>query len=214
MMKKEKVATPVYHKIALDIASKISEGQYDMGEKLYARSTIASSYSVSPETARRAISVLADLEIVEAEKGSGIVIKSIGNAKQFICQAGEYNTLLDIKSSIMSGIERQKDGLDELLYNIREYIDSTERFSNTNPFVPFAVTIEGNMAHLDKTTAETNFWHNTTATVIAIKRGGKTIISPGPYAIFRENDVFYLVGDENAYEKVKKFMYPQGRELR
>lgn len=208
-MKKEKIATPIYHKIALDIASKISDGQYDLGEKLYARSTIASSYSVSPETARRAISVLADLGIVEAEKGSGIVIKSVDNAQQFIRQAGEYDTVLDIKSSIMSGIERQKQEIDKLLTSIREYIDITERFSNTNPFVPFAITIERDMAYLNKTTAETNFWHNTTATVIAIKRDEKTIISPGPYAIFRENDVFYLVGDENAYEKVKKFMYPQ-----
>ena len=33
-------------------------------------------------------------------------------------------------------------------------------------------------------------------------------MSPGPYAVLRENDVFYFIGDEGCYERVKKFLYP------
>ena len=51
------VQLPVYQKIAADIAAKIAERQYLVGEKIYSRSVIASQYSVSPETARKAICI-------------------------------------------------------------------------------------------------------------------------------------------------------------
>ncbi|WP_369074759.1 cation:proton antiporter regulatory subunit, partial [Klebsiella pneumoniae] len=34
---------------------------------------------------------------------------------------------------------------------------------------------------MGKTAAETKFWQNTGATIVAIKRGDELIISPGPY---------------------------------
>ena len=33
-------------------------------------------------------------------------------------------------------------------------------------------------------------------------------MSPGPYAVLRDNDIFYFVGDESCYERVNKFLYP------
>lgn len=50
-----KISTPQYQQIAADIAAKIVDGRYDLGEKIYARSSLASQYNVSSETARRAI---------------------------------------------------------------------------------------------------------------------------------------------------------------
>ncbi|RKJ34567.1 GntR family transcriptional regulator, partial [Butyricicoccus sp. 1XD8-22] len=49
------VKQPKYMKIAADIASKIVDKKYVIGEKIYARSSLASQYGVSSETARRAI---------------------------------------------------------------------------------------------------------------------------------------------------------------
>jgi transcriptional regulator, GntR family len=59
---------PKYEQIATDIAYQIVEGTYKEGEKIYARSSIGSRYNVSSETARRAVCVLADWDIVEVEK--------------------------------------------------------------------------------------------------------------------------------------------------
>ena len=70
---------PQYQKIAVDLASKIVDGKYKVGDKIYARSALASRYGVSSETARRAVCVLADLDIVESTKGSGVIIKSQEN---------------------------------------------------------------------------------------------------------------------------------------
>ena len=83
-------AIPRYQRIALEIASRIASGEYEEGQKLSGRSSIAGQYGVSPETARRAFSVLADLEIVEPAKGSGMFIKSREKSEEFIKQFSKF----------------------------------------------------------------------------------------------------------------------------
>ena len=48
-----------YQQLASDIASRIAEGSYQVGDKIFARSSLASQYQVSSETARKAVCVLA-----------------------------------------------------------------------------------------------------------------------------------------------------------
>ena len=84
--KKSKSEYPVYQKIAADIAAKIVDKHYQIGEKIYARSSVASQYAVSAETARRAICILSDMKIVETIKGSGVRIVSYEKAVQFVKQ--------------------------------------------------------------------------------------------------------------------------------
>ena len=60
-MSKKEVAFPRYQQIAVAIAERIVDGKYPIGSKIYARSTLASNFNVSPETARKAINVLVEL---------------------------------------------------------------------------------------------------------------------------------------------------------
>lgn len=108
MEKKMKIVSPVYQQIAADIASKIANGYYEVGEKMYARSVLASQYGVSSETARRAICILSDMDIVDATKGSGVIIKSSENAIKFVKQHDDIKTVNDLKNDILSSLERQK----------------------------------------------------------------------------------------------------------
>jgi K+/H+ antiporter YhaU regulatory subunit KhtT len=52
-----------------------------------------------------------------------------------------------------------------------------------------------------------NFWHNTAATVIAIRRNGQILISPGPYATLEDKDILYFIGDDECLERVRRFLY-------
>ena len=61
---KEKYTVPIYQKIALDLANKIHTGDIKEGSTLYGRSILAGKYNVSPETIRRAIKLLEDINIV------------------------------------------------------------------------------------------------------------------------------------------------------
>ncbi|MEG2018348.1 MAG: hypothetical protein RR128_07820, partial [Clostridium sp.] len=35
------------------------------------------------------------------------------------------------------------------------------------------------------------------------------LLSPGPYATFKEEDILYFLGDEDCLARVKNFMYPK-----
>lgn len=208
MEKKIRIVSPVYQQIATDIASKIASGHYEVGEKIYARSVLASQYGVSAETARRAIAILSDMEIVDTTKGSGVIIKSAENAIKFIRQYNDVKTVNDLRNEILDKLELQKKENDSLKEQIIELLDKTDRFKSINPFIPFEIRIFKETPYLEKNIAEINFWHNTSATVICIKRNGCLEMSPGPYAVLRENDILYFVGDEDCYERVNKFLYP------
>ena len=208
MEKKVKLVSPVYQQIAADIASKIANGHYELGQKIYARSVLASQYGVSSETARRAICILSDMDIVDTTKGSCVIIKSTENAINFIRQYNDVKTVNDLRNEILASLERQKKENEYLKEHLFELIDRTDRFKSINPFIPFEIKISNETPHINKTISEINFWHNTSATIICIKRDDCLQMSPGPYAVLRENDVFYFIGDEGCYERVKKFLYP------
>jgi K+/H+ antiporter YhaU regulatory subunit KhtT len=207
MDNKVKLTTPRYQQIAVDIAYKIVEGHYKVGEKIYARSSLASQYGVSSETARRAICVLTDLDIVTTTKGSGVEIKSSDRAVKFIKQYDDIQNIDDLRKNIMESVNRQKKELESFNNHLTELIHQTDRFRSINPFIPFQIEITSEMIYLNKTVSEINFWHHTAATVIAIKRDDKIMMSPGPYAEFNEKDIFYFIGDEECLERVKSFLY-------
>ncbi|MFC5560023.1 TrkA C-terminal domain-containing protein [Ureibacillus thermophilus] len=202
------VKQPKYQKIAADIASKIVEGKYTIGEKIYARSSLASQYGVSAETARRAIAVLQDLEIVEATKGSGVVIKSYEKAANFIKQFLDVESIHQIQLEMFESIDRQKEELEKLKEITERLVSRTERFRSINPFVPFHIEIKGDSPYLSKTIGEINFWHHTMATIVGIRRGEELIISPGPYATIEMDDVIYFIGNDECLERVQKFLFP------
>ncbi|MGN9163523.1 TrkA C-terminal domain-containing protein [Clostridium sulfidigenes] len=208
MENKFKITSPRYQQIAADVAAKIVDGHYKVGDKIYARSSLASQYGVSSETARRAICVLSDLNIVDTSKGSGVTIKSYENAIKFVKQHDDINTISNLKQDIIDSVDRQKKEIKFLYGCLSDLIDKTDRLRSVNPFTPFQVEITSATPYINKSASDINFWHNTSATIIAIRRNDSLLISPGPYAVFQENDIFYFVGDENCIERVKKYLYP------
>ncbi|MBE6061784.1 MAG: GntR family transcriptional regulator [Clostridium sulfidigenes] len=208
MENKFKITSPRYQQIAADVAAKIVDGHYKVGDKIYARSSLASQYGVSSETARRAICVLSDLNIVDTSKGSGVTIKSYENAIKFVKQHDDINTISNLKQDIIDSVDRQKKEIKFLYGCLSDLIDKTDRLRSVNPFTPFQVEITCATPYINKSASDINFWHNTSATIIAIRRNDSLLMSPGPYAVFQENDIFYFVGDENCIERVKKYLYP------
>lgn len=213
MERKSRVVSPRYQQIAADIAAKIVDKRYIVGEKLYARSSLASQYGVSSETARRAVCILSDLEIVETTKGSGVIIRSYENAIRFVKQYNDIQSVNSIKNNILESVARQAKESDYLHDQLTKLISQTERFRAMNPFIPFEITLNSRSPLLEKSVSDTNFWHNTGATIIAIKRQDNIQLSPGPFLTFQENDLIYFIGEEDCYQRVNHFLYPDnGKE--
>ncbi len=208
-MTNESIAKPVYQKIAIDIASRVAAGDFAQGDKLYGRSVLASQYNVSPETIRRAVILLSDMDIVEVTRGSGIFIKSIDNSFKFIDKFKDIDSMNSLRKEVIDLLEEKKEMEKKIEDVIVELVDYSNRFKNSSPFIPLELEIHENFKFLGKTIGESKFWQNTGATIVGIKHKEKLILSPGPYAVFNEKDILMMVGDENTYYRAKKFLYEE-----
>lgn len=206
--KNVQVKQPKYQQIAVDIASKIVEKKYQIGDKIYARSSLASQYNVSAETARRAIAVLQDLEIVEATKGSGVIIKSYEKAAHFVRQFLDVQSVHELQNELLTSIHRQQNELHNLQEKTKQLISRTEHYRSVNPFIPYQIEMTANSPCIHQTLQILNFWQNTSATIVGIRRGNELLLSPGPYASLEEGDIIYFIGNDESLARVQNFLYP------
>lgn len=206
-MNTNSIIKPIYQQIAIDIANRIVSNDIPVGSKIHGRSTLAGKYNVSPETIRRALILLQDMNIVSVSKGSGVFVQSKEEAYRFIDKFKDVDSISFLKKQIFELID-EKEKLDQKLEMlVKNVVDYSERFRNSTPFVPLEFTISKDSWLIDKTISEVNFWQNTGATVIGIRRNNHLILSPGPYATFLENDIFIVVVQEDTtYERIKKYI--------
>lgn len=205
---KTRTVIPRYQQIAVEVAARITNGEYGEGEKIYARSSLAGQYGVSPETARRAICILSDLGIVSSEKGSGIIIKSQKKASDYIKQNSKRDTIDTIKENLLKSVSRQNKEMDYLNECMNDLIEASVHFRSMNPFMPFEIRITRDCVYLNKTVTEIQFWQHTGATVIAVSRKDLIMKSPGPYVALTENDTIYFIAQDDTADRVKEFLYP------
>lgn len=210
-MSSEYIKKPVYQKISIDIANRILAGDFSAGDKLHGRSSLSSYYNVSPETIRRAIILLNDMDIVEVIRGSGIIIKSVDNCVKFIDKFKDIDSINSSRKEILDLINQKKLLEEKIEGKIDELIDYSNRFINTNPFMPYEFKIYKGLSIIGKTVSESKFWQNTGATVVGIRRKGDLILSPGPNAAFQEGDTFLIIAEEDIYGKIKKFIYEDNK---
>jgi K+/H+ antiporter YhaU regulatory subunit KhtT len=197
---------PAYERIAIDIANRIYDEKFKVGEKIRGRSTLASEYNVSPETVRKAIKILEDVEIVQSTKGSGVVISSRENAYKYIKRFSGLTTMKELEIQMRTLISERERLDEELGQTVEKMFDFTRKLRHTNPLSPIEVEIPATCIHIGKTIAELMFWQNTGGTIVGIKRKGELTLSPGPYASIQPEDVLLIIGDEKTYERVIHFM--------
>lgn len=201
------ISLPRYQKIALDLARQIAKGKFAEGERISSRTLVASHYNVSPETARRAISVLADLEIVKADKGSGVTVLSQRKAQEFTQRYAQAHTMSQLKTEILDLVKRQQKEARQLEEKLVRFLERGSRFHADNPLQPEEILLKSSARCLGQTISEINFWQETGATIVAILRGDELFVSPGPYARLDEGNVLFFVGDSEVYERVRLFLY-------
>ncbi|MDU1054893.1 TrkA C-terminal domain-containing protein [Clostridium baratii] len=202
-----KTSTPAYLKIAIDIASRIVNGDFVEGEKLSGRSTLASLYNVSPETIRRSIALLKDMDVVEVAEKSGIKITSKHNANEFLKKFKTKSEFTNIKEEIYNLFNEKKVLEEKLENNIQNLIEFATQLRNVGLVVPYESLVEPNSLIIGKSLGELNFWHNTGATIVGIKRGEQLFLSPGPYFTINEKDIVVYVGqNEDVIGKVKNYI--------
>ena len=200
---------PVYSIVALDIATRIARGDFCEGQKISGRSLTSSEYSVSPETVRRAFRLLSDLDIVDVRQNSGAIVLSKVNAVKYINRFESRKDLQILKKQLRD-LVAERDLLNGRILDIsNQIIDMNGRFFMTDPLRSFEFEIPKNSPLLGKTIADSMFWQNTGATIVAIRRNEKIILSPGPYAVFMQHDVIIVSGEIDISDRVLAIINPK-----
>lgn len=206
MNKDSMIIAPVYSQIALDLALRISRGELKVNTKIYGRSVMASEYGVSPETIRRAMSLLEDAGIVETRQNSGSVIISTEKAGAYVKKFGERNELRTYRRKLKELIAQQETLSRTILETAEALVSVNERFSQTTPFPNYETDVPDDSPVIGRTLGELHFWQQTSATVIAIRRQDHIILSPGPYATITVGDTLIYIGNITCTDIVNAFV--------
>ena len=190
-----------YLQIALDLASRIASGELPEGTRIYGRSVMASEYSVSPETIRRALRLLADMKVVEVKPQSGAVVLSADNARRYIETFEEDVDVHALQIQLKELLGKYTELNRRMTDVVAALLKSRDTFSAAEgPLPNYEVKVPKNSPLIGKSIGSLKFWQSTGGTIIAIRRGQTVILSPGPYAELYDGDVIILVGSPAAAE--------------
>jgi K+/H+ antiporter YhaU regulatory subunit KhtT len=194
-----------YLQIAVDVASRVACGDLREGDRLYGRSVMASEYGVSPETIRRALRLLADMKVIDVKPQSGAVVLSQDNAKRYVEGFSEGVETRFLHQQ-MKEILGEYESLNRRLLKVSAaLIQSQGTFSTAaEPLPNYEVTVPRGSPLIGKSLGGLKFWQSTGGTIVAIRRGQRVILSPGPYAELYDGDVMILVGPPAAAEAARK----------
>lgn len=204
-MRAEQTAVPRYLKIAVDLSARIASGDIAEGERLKGRSVLSTEYNVSPETIRRAVSILSDKKVVHIVLGSGIVISSKENAIRFLKSFKDDETAEGLRAKLSRSI-RERNALDSEIESAFSQIIELYKFRRSDLITPVEVELPRGSHMIGRSIGELEVWHNTGATVIGVIQEKKIIISPGPYYEFAKGDRILIVGDENVVKRFHSFI--------
>lgn len=198
---------PQYQRIALDIATRIASGDIREHEKLSGRSLLSAEYGVSPETARKALGLLADMKVVEAREKSGFTILSADNARRYVAahrfrqSQQELYTELKLLAEQYGSVSRKMLDVCSTILDLRAHPIPTDRVLPN-----YEVRISPDSQRIGHNLGDLQFWQATEATIVAIRRGQNIILSPGPFAELYAGDIVVFVGMPECVSRVEQFL--------
>lgn len=199
-------STPIYLQVAVDVAGRISRKELIVGKKLSGRSTLAGEYNVSPETIRKAMKLLSDVNIVEVRHGNGIHISSIENAEEFVEQYRIKASIDELKEELI-GLMKQRDTIEfKMNDTMNSIIDYTSRFKNSDHIMVHEFYLNYESLLYKKSLKELDLKHNTGATLVGIKRDGLTMLSPDDEEIVKPKDKLLYVGVTSASVRLGEYL--------
>lgn len=187
-------STPVYLQIAVDVAGRISREELVIGKKLSGRTTLAGEYNVSPETIRKAMKLLADVNIVEVKHGNGVHVSSIARAEEFIERYQIKASVNQLKEDLMDLMKQRDDIENKMNETMNSIVDYTSRFKNSDHISVNEYFMSYESLPSEKTLRELDLKVNTGVTLVGIKREGVTMLSPDEDEVIKAMDKLLYVG--------------------
>jgi len=196
---------PRYATIAVDIATRVVRGEYREGQKVFGRSTLAGKYSVSPETVRRALTILQDTGIVQVIPGIGVVVKSQKAAEKFLAEYGHRQVLRHMQEKLHL-LLRERDTINlEIEKLMNDLLDYTFKMAGNLQRIE-EVKVPLNSPLAGKSLLEADFRARTGATVLSVYRSGEEILSPQASTVINGGDVLIVLTPPELKERVSELI--------
>lgn len=193
-----------YINIAVDIAIRIARGEYREGQRIFGRSSLAGRYNVSPETIRRALALLEERGIVKLHPGVGVSVKSAAAAENYIAEYGQRQILSDIQKQLQVYLD-ERNQLDQKISQLtNELLDYTFKMATRLQRIQ-EFRLEENSIFIGKSLGDTQFRALTGATILAIQRNGKELISPEARTVLQTGDVLMIIAHQETRERYQEF---------
>lgn len=191
-----------YQEIANAIAYSIVLGEYQEGDKIHGRSTLAGRFNVSPETIRRAIAILQSEDVVGVRQGIGITVNSKKQAEKFLRSYNQKSEIQSFMEDLKDLIEKRREidrQVDNLLNRLTGYAD---RFiSRWNDVAEIEVRAESKA--VGRTLRELKFRELTGATVVGVVKNGIENFSPEADYVLSIGDILLVVSSDEGLKEVR-----------
>lgn len=195
-----------YQSIALDIAKRIVNAEFRVGDKISGRTLLASQYNVSPETIRKSVAILKEANIVAVSQGKEIIVMSSQQAYNFIEHNKEMLSAYSLRQELEMLLEKKEENDRQFRKIVNEIMRYSDRLKNLSPYNPVEIRILKHSLVIGKSLADIKLWHHTGATIVAIRRSTEILVSPGPNAILQAEDRIVVVGPNDVLQKVSDFI--------
>ena len=186
----ETESIPRYMRIAMSIASRIADGEFQENTRISGRSTLSSEYQVSPETVRKALNLLADMDIVRTVEGSSTIVLSAEKAEKYLETVSVRGEQSDLHSRLQ-GLLREYTRISRQIYDVgaRLIAAGTSPLPSEKTLPNYEVRVPDDSDKIGMSIGDLRFWQCTGATIVAVRRGQSVTVSPGPYLELRAGDV-------------------------
>ena len=199
---------PIYSQVAYDIAAKIMEGELQEGQRFTGRSLMGPQYGVSPETIRRALRLLSDMGIIQVQQNVGSVVLSRRRAAEYVEQYQAGKDLMGLKLQLKELVARRDRLNGEINDTFRRITDLEERFQHSDRLRTYEFPIPGDGQAAGQSIGRLQFRQRTGATVVAVRRAGEILLSPGPELVLEAGDILVVACAVAGIEKVSDLLGP------
>jgi|GEM_PF-1491690 DNA-binding transcriptional regulator YhcF (GntR family) len=203
-MKKNTV--PVFEQIAYELACKIKNDELKLEQKIRGRTIIASEFSVSSETVRKALALLEKQGVVEIKEQSGVYVKSKAEAIKYIAMHHQnFETekqFEEIEELLKNNIQTNKD----LQLKFKQIKKNNNLHKSVLPINTFSIVIKKYDAFLSKDFSIDEFELITGGNIFGIVRKDLIISGVKRSFTFQVGDEIFISGGESVKQKTLSFI--------
>jgi len=203
-MKKNTV--PVFEQIAYELACKMKNDELKYQQKIRGRSIIASEFSVSGETVRKALSLLEKNGVVSIKEQSGAYVKSKAEAVKYIVM---HHQNFETEKRFEEIDQLLKDSI-ELHKNLQSQFKQIKKNNNLHksvlPINTFSIILRPHDAFLADDFSIEEFEQIVGGNIFGIVRKDLIISGIKPNYTFKSGDEVFISGSESVKQKTLSFI--------